>query len=167
MESLLDYLDDIEDLLDGSKSGPFSSKASIDKERLYKIIDEIRLALPTEIRHATRIIDEHDKIINDAKLKAATIVKDAEAEASVLTNNHEIYKRATEQATEFIEETKQNARDLKLNAMDYTDEILEKSEAMIKETMTNMEQQHKYMMDYFNQTLEVLYENRQQLRGRN
>ena len=166
MESLLDYLDAIEDILDNSKAVPFSNKISVEKERIFDIISEIRLNLPSEIRHAQRIIEEHDKVINDAKLKAGNIMKDAEAEAKTLTNSHEIYKRANEQASEFIEETKKNARDMRLNAMDYTDEILEKSEGMIRETMTNMEQQYKYMMEYFSQTLEVLYENRQQLRGR-
>jgi hypothetical protein len=36
---------------------------------------------------------------------------------------------------------------------------------MIQETMENMEVQYKIMLDYFRQTIDVLYENRQQLRG--
>ena len=166
MESLLDYLDEIEDILDSSKAVPFSNKVSVDKNHVLDVISEIRLHLPSEIRQAQRIIDEHDKVINDAKQKAENIIKDAEADAKTLTNNHEIFKRANEQAAEFIEETKRNARDMRLSAMDYTDEMLEKSENMIREAMQNIEQQFKYMVDYFNQTLEVLYENRQQLRGR-
>jgi vacuolar-type H+-ATPase subunit H len=165
MDSLLDYLDAIEDVLDGSKTVPFSNKVSVEKERIFEIISDIRLNLPNEIRHAQRIIEDHDKIINDAKMKAASIIKESESEAKSLTTNHEIFRRASEQANEFIEETKQSARELKLNAVDYADDILEKSESMIKETMDNMEQQYKYTMDYFNQTIEVLYENRQQLRG--
>jgi vacuolar-type H+-ATPase subunit H len=166
MESLLDFLDAIEDLLDSSKSIPFSNRIQVDKERIFDIINDIRLNLPNEIRHAQRIIEDHDKIINDAKAKAANIVKDAENDAKALTNSHEIFRRANEQATDYIEETKQNARDMRLNAVDYADEILEKSETMIKETMDNMEQQFKYMSEYFTQTINVLYENRQQLRGR-
>ncbi|MCL2708136.1 MAG: ATPase [Defluviitaleaceae bacterium] len=166
MEPLLDYLDQIEDILDGSKAVPFSNRISVEKERIFDVISEIRLNLPNEIRHAQRIISEHDKVINDAKIKAGNIIKEAESEAKMLTNNHEIFKRANEQAAEFIEETKKSARDMRLNAMDYTDEVLEKSEAMIRETMQNMEQQYKYMMEYFTQTIDVLYENRQQLRSR-
>jgi len=165
MESLSDYLDAIEDILDGSKAVPFSNKVSVEKDRIFDIIGEIRLNLPSEIRHAQRIIDDHDKIINDAKNKAQNILKEAEAEAVSLTNNHEIFKRANEQATEYLEETKKNARDMRLGAVDYTDDILDKSENMIRETMQNMEQQYKYMAEYFNQTMDVLYENRQQLRG--
>lgn len=166
MESLLDYLDAIEDILDTSKSVPFSNKISVEKERIFDIISEIRLNLPNEIRHAQRIIEDHDKIINEAKARAAGIIKESEGEAKTLTNNHEIFRRATEQASEVIEETKRNARDMRLNAMDYADEMLEKTESMIREAMENMEQQYKIMLDYFAQTIDVLYENRQQLRGR-
>ena len=166
MDSLLDYLDQIEDILDASKSVPFSNKISVEKERIYDVMNEIRLNLPTEIRHAQRIIEDHDKIINDARAKAASILKEAEEEAKILTNEHEIFRRANEQATDIIEESKKNARDLRLNAMDYADEILEKTEGMIKETMENIDEQFKLVNNYLSQTTDVLYENRQSLRGR-
>ncbi|MDR1540177.1 MAG: ATPase [Clostridiales bacterium] len=165
MESLLDYLDMLEDLLDSSKSMPFSNRVSVDREKIFDIIRDIRLNLPNEIRQAQRIIEEHDKIINDAKIKAASIVKEADGTAKMMTNNHEIFKRATEQATEVIEETKKNARDMRLNAMDYADEILAKTEKIIQEAMTNIDQQHQMINEYFAKTTDVLYSNRQELRG--
>ena len=166
MDSLLDYLDQIEDILDASKSVPFSNKISVEKERIYDVMNEIRLNLPTEIRHAQRIIEDHDKIIADARVKASSILKEAEEEAKLLTNEHEIFRRANEQATDLIEESKKNARDLRLNAMDYADEILEKTEGMIKEGMENIDEQFRLVNNYLSQTIDVLYENRQSLRGR-
>jgi vacuolar-type H+-ATPase subunit H len=166
MESLLEYLDAIEDILDSSKAVPFSNKISVEKERIFDVIGEIRLNLPTEIRHAQRIIEEHDKIIDDATKKAANIMRDAEDKAKSLTDHHEIYKKASDQSNEMLEEAKKTARDYRLNAMDYADEMLEKTESMIQEAMENLNQQYKLTMDYFNQTVQVLYENRQALKGR-
>ena len=166
MDSLLDYLDQIEDILDASKSVPFSNKISVEKERIYDVMNEIRLNLPTEIRHAQRIIEDHDKIIADSRVKASGILKEAEDEAKLLTNEHEIFRRANEQATDMIEESKKSARDLRLNAMDYADEILEKTESMVKEAMENIDEQFRLVNNYLSQTIDVLYENRQSLRGR-
>ena len=166
MDSLLDYLDQIEDILDASKSVPFSNKVSVEKERIYEVMNEIRLNLPAEIRHAQRIIEDHDKIISDARAKATGVLKEAEEEAKLLTNEHEIFRRANEQAADVIEESKKSARDLRLNAMDYADEILEKTEDMIKETMDNIDEQFRMVNSYLSQTVDVLYENRQSLRGR-
>ncbi len=64
-----------------------------------------------------------------------------------------------------INEAKKTARDYRLNAMDYANEVIEKTENMIQEAMENLNQQYKITMDYFNQTVQVLYENRQQLKG--
>ena len=166
MDSLLDYLDQIEDILDAGKSVPFSNKVSLEKERVYDVMREIRLSLPKEIRCAQKIIEDHDKIVADARTKAGSILEEAEEDAKILTNEHEIFRRANEQATDIIEESKKNARDLRLNAMDYADELLEKTEGMIRETMENMDNQFKMVNNYLSETIDVLYENRQALRGK-
>jgi len=167
VESLLDYLDIIEDIVDSSKPVPFSNKVSVEKEKLFDVISEIRLNLPNEIRQAQRIIEDHDKIINEARNKAMSIIKDAENQVKVLTSEHEIYKIAKNQAGEMVEEAKVNARDMRLSAMEYADEILAKTENMVREAMKDFNQQHRMIDDYFGNTVDMLYQNRQELRGNN
>jgi vacuolar-type H+-ATPase subunit H len=165
MKALLNYLDDIEDILENSKSVPFSNKVSVEKERIYDIIGEIRLELPHEINQAQRIIDDHDKIINDAKNRGKDIIRDAEEDSKMYVNEHEIVRRANDEADIILEEARRDARDMRLNAMDYADEMLKKTEDSIQEAMRNMEIHYKMMLDYFQETINVIYENRQQLRG--
>jgi vacuolar-type H+-ATPase subunit H len=165
MKALLNYLDDIEDILDNSKTVPFSNKISVEKERIFDVIGEIRLHLPHEIHQAQRIIDDHDKIVNDAKNRAKDIVRDAEDSSKIYVNEHEIVRRANDEADAILEEARRDARDMRLNAMDYADEMIKKTEDVIQEVMENMEVQYNSMLDYFRQTVDVLYENRQQLRG--
>ena len=166
MDALLDYLDDIEEVLESSKSLPFTNKISVEKERVLDILNEIRLNLPDDIRSAQRILGDHDRIVAEAERKSQGILEAAEAEAKIRTSNHEIFRRASDQASETVEDSKKNARDLRLNAMDYADQMLKDAEDQIKEYMANMEAQHKKVMEYFNQLTDVIYENRQQLRGR-
>ncbi|MCL1843991.1 MAG: hypothetical protein FWF79_09275 [Defluviitaleaceae bacterium] len=166
MDALLDYLDDIEEVLETSKSLPFTNKISVEKERVLDILNEIRLNLPDDIRSAQRILGDHDRIVAEAERKSQGILEAAENEAKIRTNNHEIFRRASDQASETVENAKKDARDLRLNAMDYADSMLKDAEEQVKEYMGNIEQQHKKVMDYFNQLIDVIYENRQQLRGR-
>ncbi|MCL2577589.1 MAG: hypothetical protein FWE27_06020 [Defluviitaleaceae bacterium] len=166
MDALLDYLDDIEEVLETSKSLPFTNKISVEKERVLDILNEIRLNLPDDIRSAQRILGDHDRIVAEAERKAQGILEAAENEAKIRTSNHEIFRRASDQASETVEESKKNARDLRLNAMDYADSMLKDAEEQIKAYMANMEEQHKKVIEYFNQISDVIYENRQQLRGR-
>ena len=141
MESLIDYLDMLEDTIESAKSLPFSSKVSVDKENLLDIIGEIRLNMPNEIRQAQRIISDHDKIIKEAQDKAISMINEAHRQCEKAANEHEIYKKAIEQANELLDEAKQSARDVRLNAMSYADEILSKTETMLKEAMLSFEKQ--------------------------
>jgi len=164
MDALLDYLEEIEEVLETSKTMPFTGQTRVDKVRILDILNEIRLNLPDDIRQAQRILSDHDKILADAEHKAMGILEAAEAEAKLMTNSHEIFKRASEQATELMEEAKKGARDLRAGASAYVDEKLEDAEKQIKEYMVNMEAQHKRLMAYYSETVDVLYENRQELR---
>ena len=166
MDALLDYLDEIEEVLESSKNLPFTNKISVEKDKIVDIISEIRLNLPDDIRSAQRILSEHDRIVHDANGKAQDILDSAESEAKIRTNNHEIFRRASDQATDIVESAKKDARDLRLNAMDYADEMLEKAEEQLKEYMTNIEVQHKKVISYYTEMIDVIYKNRQQLRGR-
>ena len=166
MDALHDYLDEIEEVLDTSKSLPFTNKVSVEKNRIMEIIQDIRLNLPDDFRQAKRILGDHDRIIEDAQHKAQDILDAAENEAKIRTNNHEIFRRATDQAADIIETARQQAKDLRSTATEYADEILEKAEQQLKEYMTNIDQQHKKVMDYYHDMIDVIYENRQQLRGR-
>jgi len=166
MDALLDYLDEIEEVLDSSKSLPFTNKISVEKDRIVDILSEIRLNLPDDIRSAQRILTEHDRIVNEANNKAEDVIASAESEAKIRTSNHEIFRRASDQATDMIENAKNDARNLRLNAMDYADEMLSQAETQLKEYMNNLESQHKLVMSYYTDLIDVIYANRQQLRGR-
>lgn len=170
------YLIQIEDVLETSKAVPFSTKIAIDKEQIYDIIDEIRMSLPAEIKESKKLIETKDKFlreaekrseaaIENAQLEAEAILQDAERKAIRLTSDHEIYKTAIEEAEILIEEAKRDAKSVRINSMDYADEILAKAENAMKVTIENIEKQHNQAQDYYYKVLDTLYENRQELRG--
>lgn len=177
MESMERYLIQIEDIIENSKAVPFSGKVAVDKELIYEIIDEIRLNLPNEIKESRRILENKDKYLKEAEkrsvvaieaatLDAESIIKDAETRALRLTADHEIYKRAVEEAERVLEEAKRDAKNIRINAMDYADEVLSKSEDVLRVTIENINKQHNSMDHYYNNVLETLYNNRQELRGK-
>ena len=166
MDALLDYLDEIEEVLDSSKATlPFRGKVSVDKASILDIINEIRLHLPDDIRQAQRIINDHDKILADAEHKAIGILDAAEAEAKRLTNSHELFKRASELATAITEEANKEARELKATANDYVENKLDAAENHLKEFMASLEDQHKRLMGFYGDAVDVLYENKQEIRS--
>lgn len=179
METVVDYLariDDqlskMEDLLESCRGVPFSNKVSVDKHQIYDIIDELRPIiddigndLPNEIKQARRIISDGEKIIGDAKMKSDSILQNAEAESAKLVDEHELVKKASAQAMQLLEESKKTARELRKNAIEYADEILSRAEDAVREAMDQAAMQANATQEFFSSTVDVLYENRKELRG--
>jgi len=170
------YLIQIEDVLETSKAVPFSGKVAVDKELIYDIVDEIRMNLPNELKESKKLIETKDKFlreaekrsetaIENAQLEADAIIQDAERKAERLVSEHEIYRIAQEEAEIMMEEAKRDAKNVRLNALDYADEILVKAEHAMRVTLENIEKQHNQAQDYYYKVLDTLYENRQELRN--
>ncbi len=165
MESLMEYLDELEDLLDSGRGRPFSNKITIEKEKIFDIIGEIRLNLPNEIRHAQKIIEDHDRIIEDAKNKASAIIAEAEIRAQEIASEHQIYELATEAAEKLVDEAKKYSREVRLGTMSYVEEILNRTENTVREALEEMSRGYKSVEQELSGTIARIFENKQEIRG--
>ena len=105
--SIEEILDDMEQLLEKAGSVPFAQhKAIIDGERLAELINDIRLNLPQEIKHAKMVAFDRDRIIKEAEAKAEQVVRQAEERAKVLCSEEEIFRLAKTRATEAVTKAK-------------------------------------------------------------
>ena len=96
-------LETLEEILEGSKNLPFTSKGIVDKEELLDIIKEIRLKLPDELKQAKWVKEERQRILVEAQKEADGIVKEAENRIIAMIDEHEITRKAYDQKTEIIE----------------------------------------------------------------
>lgn len=167
MDAVLKLLDELEDVLDQSRAVPFSSKVAVDKEELYDIIAEIRLRLPNDIKQSKFIVQERNKILIDAQNEAKEIEKSAEEKLARLIDEHEITKAAYAQSAEIIEKSRKSAKEMRIGATEYADEVLAMAESRLKEMMENLRRESINIDDFFSHSLDVIYENRQELRGTN
>jgi len=155
----------MEEIIDQAKSVPFTNKISIDRERLFDVIEKIRLNLPIEIDKAQKIVADYERILADARGKSEVIVDEARHEAEKRADDHEVYRIAVQQAQELVEKGKREANDIRQNVMEYADDILAKAENTVREVMSSVNQGTRAIDDLFNKTLDIIYENRQELRG--
>jgi len=165
MDSIVDFLDEIEDILDACKPLPFSSKVSVDREKIMSILSEIRLYLPDEIMRSQRIVDDHDRVISDAKQKAGHIIRDAEIKAEALISDHEIYKAAEADANELMTQTKKTAKEIRLSTMNYADEMIAKTETMMYDIRDEVDKHMTVFKAQIDKTLGEIRDNRNSLRN--
>ena len=136
---ILAILETLEDVIEKSITVPFSGRSLIDKEEILEIIKEIRLKLPDDIKQAKWVKEERQRILMDAQKEANNIIKDAENRIASLVDEHEITRKAYDQADEIIAAAQKNARDIRLGTKVYADGILTRVQEILKDTMEVIE----------------------------
>lgn len=124
-------LETLEDILEKSKSVPFTEKAIVDKEEVLEIIKDIRLKLPDELKQAKWIKEERGRILQEAQKEADDVVREAENRIISMIDEHEITRKAYAQKAEIIETANEMSREITKGTKDYADNILENLENAI------------------------------------
>jgi vacuolar-type H+-ATPase subunit H len=130
---ILTVLETLEDLIERSSSVPFSGKCLVDREEVLEIVKEMRLKLPDDIKQAKWVKEERQRILLQAQKEADNILKDAENKIASLVDEHEITKKAYEQANEIVGSAQKNAREIRLGAREYADSVLNKVEEILSD----------------------------------
>ncbi len=137
------YLEELEDILERSKTVPFSGKSVVDKEEILEIIKEIRLKLPDELKQAKWIKEERQRILVEAQKEADDIVKEAENRIISMINENEITKKAYEKKAEIIETANEMSREISKGTKDYADNILEGLEVALEDALKIIQNNRK------------------------
>ena len=128
-------LENLEEILEAGTKVPFSTKVMVDAEELREIIEDIRLKLPDELKQAKWVKEERQRIISDAELEAQKVLKETEGKIINLVDEHEITKKALAQKEEIIENANKVSKEISEGTREYADNILEKVENVLRETM--------------------------------
>ena len=73
-DDVLVLLDRLEELVGVGRRMPFSTRVMVEEEEFLGLLDQIRAAVPREIRQAQRVVEERSDIITSAQQEAARIL---------------------------------------------------------------------------------------------
>ncbi len=164
-ENIRESLEILEDILDESSAVPLTSKVLVDKKRICDLIVDIRLKLPNSLKQADWVVQERNKILNDAKKEAQNILKEAEVYANRMVNDNEIIKKSNVQAKKVLENAKIAGKEIKLGAYEYADNILYNLEKSLRDAVDSFHQQCIEIEETYTNALQVVSDNRKELRG--
>ena len=97
-------------------------------EQIRDYLDEVRAALPGELRQAQQIVNDRAQIVDSANAQAQAIVKKAEERARILVSDAEIVKAAQQRASEITSAAQAEARTLRQTVTDYCENMLRTTE---------------------------------------
>ena len=136
-------LETLEDIMERSKTVPFTEKTIVEKDEVLEIIKEIRLKLPDELKQAKWVKEERERILQESQKEADDIVKEAENRIIAMIDEHEITRKAYEQKAEIIETANEMSREISKGTKDYADNILEKVQTVLEDALKTVENNRK------------------------
>jgi vacuolar-type H+-ATPase subunit H len=153
-------LEALEDMLERSKTVPFTDKSLVSRNEFLDIIKEIRLKLPDELKQAKWIKEERERIISEAQKDAEDIVKEAENRIISMIDEHEITKQANEKKKEIIATANDMYREYEDNGKAIADAALRD----VEETMTKLCEVINSVEMNLQSRIETVKEERKQLK---
>jgi cell division septum initiation protein DivIVA len=176
MNSKIEQLiDEIEDYIDSCKYKAFSTEIIlVNKTEIDDLLRELRMKTPEEIQKYKKIVSNTEAIINDAKQKAQDLLDNAAVQTNELISEHQIMQQAYTQANEIVEMASQQAQEIldnatieannvKLAAMQYTDNILANLENIIKHSVEMSTRDFNNLVGNLQQVQNVVTSNRAEL----
>ncbi len=125
---ILHLVDRLEELINHSRSIPFTHNVIVDEDRMLDIIDQMRVAIPEEVKKSQQVLSQKDRVIAQAKEEADRTVNIAKEKSDKLTDRDSIVQDARKKASQIEAEAELKSNKTKSEADEY-----------VTETLTNLE----------------------------
>lgn len=168
-------IEEIEEYIDNCKPQTFSSsKIVVNREEMEELLNELRIKTPEEIKRYQKIISNKEAILADAQAKADSIIAQAQVKTDELVSEHQIMQQAyaqanevvmiaTKQAQEILDNATNDANNIRMGAVQYTDDILKNLESTISHSMDTAKARHDAYMHSLQGFLDIVQTNRAEL----
>jgi cell division septum initiation protein DivIVA len=122
---ILHLVDRLEELVNEGRRLPLSNKVMVDEQKIWDLIDQMRISIPEEVKKAKRTNQERDRIIAQAHEEAARMVDLKREEAAAMVSDHELARAAEERAATIVERAKRDVESLRADADEYVIQVLD------------------------------------------
>ncbi|HEX9025687.1 MAG TPA: ATPase [Clostridium sp.] len=122
--NIIELLEYLQDLVENSSKVPMSGRVMIDKKEIIEVIDQIINYMPDQFKKAEWVMNERERILNEAKKEYDSVRKDTMTMMKQNVEKHDIVKEAKIRAEEIINSAQRDAKAIRLGSRDYSDEIL-------------------------------------------
>jgi hypothetical protein len=111
----------------------------VDRDAILDLVDQLRVAIPEEVRAAKRINAEGERIIERAEDEAAQIVSRAQEQAAFLIGDRGLLELAESEGRRIISTAEADAEEVRAGADDYAFALLETLESEVGKALVGVQ----------------------------
>jgi F0F1-type ATP synthase membrane subunit b/b' len=121
---ILHLVDRLEEVLNQSRSFWFTSQVVVDEDRILDLIDQMRVAIPDEVKKAQQLLAQRDRILAQAQEEANRTLAIAREKSEQLVERDAIVQAAQARAEQILAQTRAQASATRRDADEYVLETL-------------------------------------------
>ena len=121
---ILQLIDRLEELFNESKNIPLTRNVMVDEDRMLDIIDQMRIAIPEEVKKAQQLLGQRDRVLAQAQEEANRTLEIARQKSDQMVTKDMITVEAQRRAEQIIAQARVDAENTRMGADDYVIERL-------------------------------------------
>ena len=136
----------------------------VDRDEMLDLLDELRAALPVEIKRAQELLAAREKFVDDAKRDVDRMMRQAELEAKTKVSESEVLYAAKEKARQIIARSEERSCQLYQVANEYAEDALARTEEAVQAALDEVKQSR---VRFRTASAAKMQEQRDKLEGKN
>ncbi len=126
----------LEALVVNARKLPMTSQIILEQATVLDFIDQLRVAIPEEVRQARRINQESDRVLGKAREEAEQIIGAAQEQAALLLQDQAILREAEAKANEMLDRAQTKSDETMGGADQYAADVLVRLESDLVKTLS-------------------------------
>ena len=121
---ILQLIDRLEELFNEAKALPFTHNVVVDEDRMLELIDQMRIAVPEEVKKAQQVMAQRDRVMAQAQEEANRTLQIARDKADQLVQKDMIVGEAQRRAEQIVSQARAEAEATRADADNYVIDTL-------------------------------------------
>jgi F0F1-type ATP synthase membrane subunit b/b' len=135
---ILHLVDRLEELLNQSRPLPFTHNVIVDEDRMLDIIDQMRVAIPDEVKKAQQLLSQRDRILAQAQEEANRTLSIAREKSEQLLERDAIVQAAQARADQLVNQARVDLQKERQDADQYVVDQLSRLEIELERALTQV-----------------------------
>jgi len=129
---ILQLIDRLEELFNDAKAVPFTHNVVVDEDRMLELIDQMRIAIPEEVKKAQQVMAQRDRVMAQAQEEANRTLQLSRDKAEQLIDRDIIVQEAQRRAEQILAQARADAEATRVDADNYVLDTLMKLQEQIE-----------------------------------
>ena len=153
---ILNIIDRLDALVTTSRQMPGTRSRLVDADKVMEVVEQLRLAIPQDLRAAAEILERKDNILGQAQIDARRIKSQAEDEFRARVDQSEVLALAQRNAADMMEEAERKATRLSDQANAESRRCREEADAYALQTLRSLESEMTTILGTVRKGLDAL-----------